>query len=1174
MSELKLTPEQKEAIFYTGSNVLVAASAGSGKTFVLSHRIIEKIRTGINLDSLFVSTFTKKAANELKLRLEKDLKKAARETKNQLERQRFSTAIQYIGFADIGTMDAFAQKFVREYFNLAGIDPNFRILADESERNLLMKETFDEQVEICLRGEAEKISKTDFETCLRNFSNNQTLKVFQDVVYKIYQFCQATENPEEWFKNQFLSGFKELKSFTQLDGSFTDIVKQDLQELGILFDYALDNKVVSGAVSVKKVESFLENLDLLLALLDKKELAAFTDLFLSLNLEISVGKTKDEALQAEREEFKLTKQEVLGTKTNPGRIREFINLVKHSKLIEKHQPEAEKVVKTLQNFSFLFFQAYTEKKKLAKAYEYADIAHFAIQILEKNQDLRLHYQAKYDEIMIDEYQDTSHTQEALLLLLSSGKNLFMVGDIKQSIYGFRLADPSLFLEKYKTYTEAKNPNKLIRLKENFRSRGEILHFTNEVFKHLMDEKIGEMTYGQAEELVQGNTTDYPDRLDPAFNPELLLYQENTASSTEGEMPLLSKGELNLVAQKIQELAKSGVAYKDIAFLVRSKTANNEIEDTLTSYGIPVVLDEGRVDFLKSIEILVMLDLMRALDNPLYDIPLVAALRSPIFGFDENELTEISLEAGSDLHFWEKIQLYLSHKTSAKLTDFVKQFTDWRNLIQQISIHELLWKIYTESYYYDYVGALPNGEMRQANLQALSSRAEAYETSGYKGLSRFIALIDGFMEQNNDLASVSLKLPQNAVRVLTFHKAKGLEFNYVFLMNLQSKFNQRDLNEPLNLTRRYGIGIKYIFDFKNEVDTDFPYALARMETIPYLVNREEKLLSSLAEEMRVLYVAFTRAKLKLYLVGKINEKEDYEKVSLEGQILNNKYRKSAKGFQHWLLALDAAKKLPMQVRIFTDDELVTQEDKTSQKMAYHQLLKEVQKFDGQMEELEDLKKARQIMNFNYPYVKATRLASIQTPSQVKKRYEKLIESDGIQTVDRPRLQAFKFFEEADYQHFSPTEIGSVIHSFMQQVDFTDVKSWEVTLDRLNIDPGLKKQVDVAKLSTLLDSNFGKILAQNQDSLIREAPFSMLKLDEESGEQYVVRGIVDGFVKLGDRIFLFDYKTDKFSDAVEIKNRYRLQMELYGEALSKAYPGVTIEKYLILLGGKSKVLVEKL
>lgn len=1171
MSDLQLTKEQNEAIFSSGHNILVSASAGSGKTFVMANRIVEKVKAGFPIDGLFISTFTKKAAEELRARIEKDLKKAQKTAENDEIRRRISLALQNLSSSDIGTMDSFNQKVLKTHFNRVNLDPNFRILADKTESDVIKQEVFDQLLEEYLLGNG-KLSSENFEKLVKNFSNDRNFNGFQDVVYEVYNYISSIENPMKWLENEFLNGFEHYQKFTDLPNEFTTI-EESLQH----YFQVLENGLAENAFTVatkEKIEIWLDNKENLLSNLTKHQFTLFTELYDSLQENAKLNgnnfkgnKSKELGINVEFQSF----NEVITT---------FLNEIRHVDLIEKYQPQAQKIADDLRIFVADFYQKYLERKITENAFEYSDISHFVIQILSENADVAQFYRDKYHEIMIDEYQDTNHLQETMLRLLSKNgdgaDNLFMVGDIKQSIYGFRQADPSLFLQKYEAYDKDISENQLIRLKENFRSRGEVLNFTNKIFQHLMNKAIGEMNYGTDEKLVQGNFTDYPAETDENFYPELLIYQDEKSSDENEEN--ISSGEIRVAAERIKTLIDSGISPSDIAILVRSKTNNNKIEDILKNYDIPVVLDEGRVDFLKSMEILVMLDVLRTIDNPLYDLSLVATLRSPMFNFNEEDLAQISLQSGN--FFYEKLSNLTGFTLSLqrKISDFQTKFTVWCKRVNEISIYELLWEIYRETYYFDYVGALPNGEMRQANLKSLAERAESYEKSGYKGLFKFIKMLEQFMAQNNDLASVNIKLPSNAVRVMTFHKSKGLEFDHVFLMNLQTRFNTRDLTKSAIFSRQNGIGIQYLADFKSEIETDFPFAPIKMETFPYRVNRDEKRLSAISEEMRVLYVAMTRAKQKLYMIGKSTTKnlDNYLDIELENGLLPDKYR-LGNSFQNWLLALNEAIDLPLKVDIIKQESLQQVDKQFTGEPSFSKLLDESVKFDGVMEQSDEIQKARQIMNFEYPNLAATQLSSIQTPSQVKKRaYEKILEAADV--LPTSEFQTTKSFELLDLskKKITAAEIGTAVHEFMQEVDFAhaDLFSLQALLDESTISDELKKHIDIVKILTLFDTELGQILQKNADKIVKEAPFSMLRKDKLAKENYVIRGICDGFVKFDDKIILFDYKTDRFTGNIEeIKARYQIQMELYAEALQLAYKVDKVEKHLILLGGKEKVEIAK-
>lgn len=1218
MTEIKLTKEQKQAIYDSGQNILVSASAGSGKTFVMIERIINKIRQGISIKDLFISTFTVKAAEELKTRLDKKLKAERRNTSDIVERQKFTRALQELENAHIGTTDSYTNFLLKEYYYTIDLDPNFRLMVDKAEQDLLKEEVFNEMFESYLAEDEKiedslKVSTDNFTALSKNYSNDRNTNGFREVIYQIHSFAESTENPLEWLKNDFLTASKLYKSSEDLPSDLIDDVKSDLYMFICLMETSSENGLFSGKAAKENSENFLAQAPLLLKLLEERQIAKFAEEFSAMKLDFRFGKSKDEVLVELQNEFKKVKSALVGSPSSPGSIRKFTNSFKHANLIEEYSDMSYQLMQDLQKVSIYFYKIYLERKLQENTLEYADINHLALKILKENEEIRLHFVDKYNEVMIDEYQDANRVQEALYQLISNGHNLFMVGDIKQSIYSFRQADSQLFLSKYIAYQSDDADGELIRLKENFRSRTEVLNFTNNFFESIMDKNLGEMEYGSEEKLVFGSN-EFPKDEEVDSYPELLLFYDKEAGSyNTDENEFVSQNELLVTSEKIKELVKSGVKYDDIVILVRSKSHNNEIEDTLTNLGIPIVLDEGRNNYLESMEVKIMLETLRAIDNPLQDVSFVALINSPMFNFNEDDLMRISLQ-DKKLPFYRKYQLALnglgqkselvSSSLRQKLEDFNDKFSNWIEMANKVSLHNLIWKIYQDTYYYEYVGAMNNGALRQANLQALSTRANDFENNGYKGLYRFVKMIDNFLEQNNDLASVNVELPENAVRVMTIHKSKGLEFDYVFLLNLQVKFQQRDLTSKLILSRENGAGTQMIVDMKDRVETDFPYALVSMETVPYIVNRNDKLKASLSEEMRVLYVAFTRAVKKLYMVGSVKGKTPFAKYDnsvLEDGMLDVKSRKNAKSYQDWLLSLLSAKeeenftdaleskefisnKLKLAFKLFDNEMPIIDEQPTipdqEKNQVFEEFKEEITIFDNETIIADKVREARRILDstdeVNSKYAKAIELPTIQTPSQIKKRYEKIIDIDGI-TQDNSRSNGK--FELSRSDSVSAAELGSATHELMQQVnlDDTSMEGLTIALQKVSARNSVKEKINLEKISNFFDTELGKLMIDNQDKLTREAPFSMLKTDSESKEQYLIRGIVDGFLKFDDKIILFDYKTDRFtrdSQVLEIEKRYEVQMNLYAEALTMSYGVDQIEKYLILLGGTKGIIVRKL
>ncbi len=1198
--EMPKTPEQIEAIYRTGTNILVSASAGSGKTFVMTERIINLILNGVSLKNLFISTFTNKAAAELKLRLDKKIRETRAHERSFEEIHLLTTALQDLSTADIGTMDSFTLKFLKENFYLKNLDPTFRLLVDSTEQEVIKRDIFDQLVEEHLADQG-IISQERFIQVMNNFSSDRKIDAFYSVLNKINTFADSLENPIDWLENDFLNGFSTYQSFTDLPDTFTNGLQESLQEIYRALLENLSSGVITGPAKINNTEEFLANFEYLYDCLGQKQFQKFAEFYRQMKFQFVPNANnkdnRDEVLEAQKLSLKTL------ITTNKARLDQFIEAIKHQDIIEKYHQPASALTHDLQVIALAFYQRYHDYKLKNACLEYADVTHLTIEILQENEVLRKVYQTQYFEVMVDEYQDTNHLQEAMLRLLSNGKNSFMVGDVKQSIYGFRLADPSLFMSKYEAYQQPDADGKLIRLKENFRSYPEIINFTNQIFEHLMDKKIGEMVYGPEEKLVVGNPK-LAQETSPDLTAELLIYKDEKSVSSETD-DAVSTDELVVTAQAIRQLLSKGTQPKDIVILVRSKTNNAEIERVLQSFDIPVVLDEGKMNYLQAMEVLVMLDVLRAIDNPLFDVSFVALLKSPLFDFSENDLAIISLQASNDVNFYDKYQKarcqnglkadLIDTTLSVKLQHFENTFSKWCQLAHQESLHSLIWKIYRDTHYYDYVGGMKNGQLRQANLAALADRAATYESSGYKGLFQFIKMIDNFMDSKNDIAVLNIALPSDAVRVMTIHKSKGLEFPYVFILNVNKKFNTKDLSSDLILSRKNGAGISFLADFKKEIDTEFPYAIVKMTTLPQMANALEKEYQALAEEMRMLYVAFTRAVKKIYMVGKVDASkldEDNQFIAYQtaafnaNGILDDTLRQSSQGYLNWVLGVYQAttvkKSSGLKVRVVEDDDLkdMVPVDQKNQ-LSFETLIAESKQYDDAMATIEEVKLAKQILDsadkLNDKYAAGINLPTIQTPSQIKKRYEHLISEQDVVVSNHQKYSQFEFLKTD--KKVSPTELGSAVHELMQSLDFSNVtrETLSQTIESLTVRDEVKQKIKVDQILSLFDTDFGQMMVTHHKSMTREAPFSMLKTDQASGEQYVIRGIIDGFIKLADKIILFDYKTDHFTnlEAIpEIKARYQMQMSLYAESLTTAFKQEKIEQYLILLGGPDKVYIEQL
>lgn len=1169
--EQKRTPEQIEAIYTNGQNVLVSASAGSGKTFVMVERIIDKIKRGIGVDQLFISTFTVKAAGELKERIERQLTKAIVESQDEELKRHLSAQLTNLPNAAIGTMDAFTQQLVVTYGYLLGLAPTFRILQDKNEQDLLKQEVFSDLVSDYMAG----TDRAVFQKLVRNFSGNRKdMKGFREVVYQIHTFSQSTSHPKTWLTDTFLKGHEQFTDLTNLPDStlegLLDSMERaanDLQDLTDLSDYKKETKAGKPTATYTKHLAIISQLRELLEAHDRRRQMAELPEIVAQLVDILPSGTE---VTVAGEKYPVFKD-----------LQARLTNLKHLETVLIYQPQMLPLLTLLRDFVLDFSNQYLQRKMQENSYEFTDISHFAIQILADYPEIRGLYQSTYHEVMVDEYQDNNHIQERMLDLLSNGHNRFMVGDIKQSIYRFRQADPQIFQEKFDLYQVNPEAGKLILLKENFRSQCEVLDATNAIFTRLMDKAVGQINYDETHSLVAGS--DRQKIHQPHHQMEYLIYNTDVGEEEGLEQDEVSAGEVELVAKEIIRLHnEEEVAFSDITLLVSSRTRNERIVTSFGQHGIPLVSDGGEAHYLKSLEVMVMLDTLRAINNPLNDYPLIALLKSPMFRLSEDELTRIALQADS-AYFYQKFQQTLkgtgehpeliSSSLQKKLLHIDLYLVNWRRYAKTHSIYDLIWKIFNEKFYYDYVGALPNGEKRQANLYALGLRANQFEKTGFKGLARFISMIDKILASDNDLADVEVALPQNAVQLMTIHKSKGLEFQYVFVLNMDKDFSRQESRSPIVLSRKNGIGAQYLADMKDKFDTPLPHVRVQMNTLPYQLNQEELKRLSLSEQMRLLYVAMTRAEQKLYLVGKGSKEKlssKYDGKSRFG-VLAQSTRESMTNFQDWILAIEEAfqgQDLHFK-KTFVEAEDLTPEKIGQLAIPSHLPVDDV-KDNRQSEDIvAALQQLEAVEKLNQGYRSAIDLPSVRTPSQIKKLYEPVLADDGLEIMERyvPK-RTFSLPDFSSKEKVTGAQIGSALHELMQRLPLVAPITADIvraTLAQVDAATAVKDKIDVDKVVAFFETPLGQEILVHSELVRREQPFSVLRHDACAKEDYVLRGIIDGFIRYPDRIVLFDYKTDHYQQASQLVERYRSQMELYAEALKQAYPVERVDKYLILLGG---------
>lgn len=818
-------------------------------------------------------------------------------------------------------------------------------------------------------------------------------------------------------------------------------------------------------------------------------------------------------------------------------------------------------------------------------------------------------------------------QEAIIRLVSKPNektgNLFMVGDIKQSIYRFRLAEPTLFISKYKRYTSGNDAGLVIDLNQNFRSRKEILSSTNMIFEQIMDEDVGEMPYDKQAALYFGASY-YEEK---EITNELLLIdmdEEKVTVEDEEEEDLTKiQLEARMIAKKIGELmekqekvfdkslkAMRPIKFRDIVILSRSGQVNSPIViEELKQFGIPAYADLSS-GYFEAMEVAIMLNVLTIIDNPYQDIPLASVLRSPIVGLTGEELALIRIEGKERASYYEAVKTYLKIRRSGselytKLDTFMKKIYHYRDLTQQMSLSELIWFIYQDTGYYDFVGGMPNGVQRQANLRLLYDRARHYEQTSFRGLFRFLRFIERLKEKGSDLGVArALGEQEDVVRILTIHKSKGLEFPVVFIHGLTKQFNEMDTRKDVLLHKNLGIGT-YVID---------PEQRMKYETLPFQLVKKAMRKEMIAEEMRILYVALTRAREKLYLVGAVKKVEDERKKWTEAltteQFLAKGKRQSAKSYLDWIVP--SMMRHQSGIETFEIDpsfqkydepqwniEIVPQEElfeAKREKNAQEDWLEKIQRKERLVSSEKWKEDITKQLSYGYPYVEDTQFLAKQSVTELK-RNQAFIGHDGgdefvkppfAPIVDRPLFMQQKTL--------TSTERGTLMHLVMQHLPIESINTEEdleqfiqQLIEKEVISLEQEQWVNRTYIMTFLESDLGKRMRQNVHTIKRELPFSYTVKAKEiykeihSEEKVLIQGVIDAIFEENGQYIMVDYKTDNISDRFKgdfqaalpvLKKRYETQVRMYREAVEKIVQVKINESYLYFFDGGYLVNIENL
>ncbi|MBO0431391.1 helicase-exonuclease AddAB subunit AddA [Enterococcus sp. DIV0660C] len=1224
----RFTDEQWQAIFDRGDNLLVSASAGSGKTTVLVRRVIEKLKMGVNIDELLIVTFTEAAAREMKERIQEALQSAINDETDTQRQQHFTKQLMLLPTANISTLHAFCLTVIRRFYYLIDIDPVFRMLTDETE-TLLMKEDVWDELRERLYGEKNE----RFFQLTTNFSNDRSDEGLTDLIFSLYEFARANPDPANWLKH--------LSDAYRLEGSLSEsaLYQEQLRPL-ILADVFQCVQDYEEMVRLAQTEGLEKMYDQVLE--ERERVNAIYEAFMQDQLDVAYQGLENLTFSTFKSSRKAELKELSAEiKTLRDRSKKMIQEISKNYFavspvqMEAIMTQTLPLVEEMCQVTQAFMAGFSEKKREKGVLDFNDLEHLALMILTKRtangwaaSEASNYYREKFKEVMVDEYQDVNQLQEAILYWLRepdpTNGNLFMVGDVKQSIYSFRLADPSLFIKKYQDFSKADGGRRIV-LAENFRSREEVLHFTNLIFSQIMDEQVGQITYDEAAKLALG-FPDFPNSTQ--FDPEILIYEKEQEETTE-ELPSddfledKTEGELLMTGLKIRELVDSKweiydkklkanrpVEYGDIVLLTPTKKNNLTILDVFKTLDIPLEMNDAQ-NYFQATEIRTMISLLQIIDNPYQDIPLVAILRSPIVGLIEPELAQIRL-ADRNHTFFDALLTYEKMNQdhlSAKLSDFRELLDKWRELARRSSIADLLWTIYYETGYLEYVVGLPAGVQRQANLYALVDRAKAYEQSSFRGLYQFVRFIEKMQEKDKDLAEPVIAVEDNAVRVMTIHASKGLEFPVVFLLDMTKEFNLQDLRKRYVFEEKLGAGIRYMD----------PQTRVLFDTLPFQaikLARQNKLLS---EEMRKLYVGLTRAEQKLFIVGSYKSREQTIKTWNEARntadlVLDPALRLKGRGSLLNWIGYSLIRHPRMSEYLEEESTMTLADAKDSFSIIWmnqqalvekrHQLAQREPSLVKPKENQNGLSETlRQRLTYVYPYQAATQTTSYQSVSEIKRLFEDPDDSQATKlswedNQTKAKNHQFRYTQEqlAEPKFLqkgvSATAIGTVTHTLLQLLPLVPPTEEsiqallaELVKKRL-VDQQVAKKVDISAILWFFETDFGKQLLKNAAKVKREQPFAMLMTADEVFENYpdesdelLIHGIIDGYIEFADEIYLYDFKTDFLmnpdnpDEVDKVVQKYLGQLRLYQQALADSLGKPVTNTFLVLLRGKKIINVNK-
>ncbi len=1215
------TPEQQKVIDLRGRNILVSAAAGSGKTAVLVERIIQMItdeKNPTDIDRLLVVTFTSAAASEMRERISQAID---RKLEQEPENEHLQKQAALLHNAKITTIDSFCLFIIRNNFNDIGLDPGFRV-ADEGELRLMKQDVLSDLLE---RKYGEK--DEDFLNCVEYFTGGSSDKQLEEYIERLYEFSMSHPWPGEWISERKKD--YEITDVTDLEESsfckyLVDYVRVCLKECSESLSQAVsltlkpEGPYFYGEL-LEKEQEMLEKAS------EKESFAGLAAAFDAMNFSRLPAKKDDSVDASCRERVKQirndVKKQVEGIKENYFQLS--------LKQVCGRMRMAEKPVKTLMELVLSFMDMLNEKKRAENIIDFHDMEHFALDILlKKNEDsgeyeatpAAKEYREYFREILIDEYQDSNLVQELLLKSISGedeGRfNRFMVGDVKQSIYKFRLARPELFIEKYTCYTKSDSVRQRIDLHKNFRSRREVINSVNALFAKTMGKNFGGIEYDDDAALYPGAV--YPE-YDGNRTETILIKQDKESRLSKREQEAL------VVAERIKKLVREfqvtdqetgklrPVKYSDIVVLLRTTSGwAEDFKGIFEKEGIPSYVS-SRTGYFKAAEVRELLQLLHVLDNPLQDIPFFGTMRSFFGGFSEEEIALIRSGRKRGSFLYENLKEYAAedvaddeYKIKSKINKFLMRLESWRALSVYTPIHRLIQEILTETGYLEYVSAKPGGEQRSANVEMLLVRAGAFENTSYYGLFHFLRYMEQLEKYQVDYGEADV-LDENAnvVRIMSIHKSKGLEFPVCFVSGLSKKFNMQDTTGPLLADVDMGIGVDYI-DSVRRVQS----RTLRKNTIAMKLK-----LDSLSEELRILYVAMTRAREKLFLTAVVS---DPDKLKFSENNADKKVPfsvlSSASSFLDFILPCADEQEIE---RVFPDDMAVTDIEETlrvhdlKQKLLLSPLDKKI------------MTEVSQKFERAYPYQYLSDLFVKTTVSELKKAGTGYLSDRSIEEINQQGNAAGRggaaftrlLYEEPEIVPYIPSFIkekegmsgsdrGSAYHKVMELLDLKKIyelskngaRAEASLIDEALLEQELSRQLDHLEKSEKLSSKWrgavampglisffktglaGRMmLAAAKNRLHREQPFVLglpanrLNADFPESETVLIQGIIDVFFEEEDHIVVADYKTDRVGEEKELVRRYQVQLDYYAEALHKLTGKPVAEKIIYSFALSKEIIV---